>query len=30
MPYERENPVTICRRPKIPLSEAWAQGKRYI
>jgi hypothetical protein len=30
MPYERENPVTICRRPKRPLSEAWAQGKQFI
>ena len=30
MPYEREHPVTICRRPKIPLAEAWVQGKKFI
>jgi hypothetical protein len=30
MPYEREHPVTICRRPKIPLAEAWARGKHFI
>jgi hypothetical protein len=30
MPYEREHPVTICRRPKIPLMEAWARGKHFI
>jgi hypothetical protein len=30
MPYEREHPVTICRRPRIPLSEAWARGKHFI
>lgn len=30
MPYEREHPVTICRRPRVPLMEAWASGKRFI
>ena len=30
MPYEREHPVTICRSPKISLSEAWLRGKQFI
>lgn len=30
MPYEREHPVAICRRPKMPLAEAWAGGKKFI
>jgi hypothetical protein len=30
MPYEREHAVTICRRPKLPLLEAWARGKHFI
>ena len=30
MPYEREYPVTICRDPKISLSEAWVRGKLFI
>jgi hypothetical protein len=30
MPYEREHPVAICRRPKVPLLSAWVAGKRFI
>jgi dolichyl-phosphate-mannose-protein mannosyltransferase len=30
MPYERVHPVTICRNPKIPLMEAWREGKHFI
>lgn len=30
MPYERENPVSICRRPKRPLMELWVSGKKFI
>ena len=30
MPYEREHPVTICRRPKAPLAVIWARGKHFI
>lgn len=30
MPYQRENPVTICRDLKVPLLEAWARGKQFI
>ena len=30
MPYEREDPVSICRRPKIPLLDAWARGRHFI
>ena len=30
MPYEREDPITICRRPKVPLRDAWARGRHFI
>ena len=30
MPYERAWPVTICRRPKVPLALAWIDGKHFI
>jgi len=30
MPFEREHPVAIGRRPKVPLLTAWAAGKRFI
>ena len=30
MPYEREHPVTVCRRPKALLRDAWVRGKHYI
>jgi hypothetical protein len=30
MPYEREDPVAICRRPRIPLREAWIRGRHFI
>jgi len=30
MPYEREHPVTICRRAKRPLMELWIAGKKFI
>ena len=30
MPYERENPVSVCRRPKRPLMELWRAGKKFI
>jgi hypothetical protein len=30
MPYERENPIAICRKPKRPLPELFARGKMFI
>jgi len=30
MPYERANPVAICRRPKRPLLVLWVEGKKFI
>ena len=30
MPYERADPVVICRRPKRPLMALWAEGKKFI
>jgi len=30
MPFEREHPVAIGRRPKVSLLTAWAAGKRFI
>lgn len=30
MPYEREHPVTVCRRPKALLRDAWVRGRHYI
>jgi hypothetical protein len=30
MPYERRNPVAICRRPKRPLTALWVEGKKFI
>ncbi|MEO8359293.1 MAG: glycosyltransferase family 39 protein [Vicinamibacteria bacterium] len=30
MPYERENAVTICRKPKNSLVELWKRGKKFI
>lgn len=30
MPYERADPVAICRRPKRPLRVLWAEGKKFI
>jgi hypothetical protein len=30
MPYETENPILVCRGFKIPLEEAWRQGRHYI
>jgi hypothetical protein len=30
MPYEREEPVAICRRPKRPLMFLWIEGRKFI
>ena len=30
MPYERTDPVAICRRPKRPLMVLWVEGKKFI
>ena len=30
MPYERGLDVSIARRPKVPIDEAWPRLKRYI
>jgi 4-amino-4-deoxy-L-arabinose transferase-like glycosyltransferase len=30
MPYETRRPILVCRGLKIPLAEAWAQGRKYI
>jgi hypothetical protein len=30
MPYERANPVAICRRPKRRLMALWVEGKKFI
>jgi hypothetical protein len=30
MPYERADPVAICRRPKRPLMVLWVEGKKFI
>jgi hypothetical protein len=30
MPFQRDNPVTICRQLRVPLLEAWASGKQFI
>jgi 4-amino-4-deoxy-L-arabinose transferase-like glycosyltransferase len=30
MPYERADPVSICRRPRIPLRDAWTRGRHFI
>lgn len=30
MPYERRDPVAICRRPKRPLMTLWVEGKKFI
>ena len=30
MPYERADPVVICRRPKRPLTVLWVEGKKFI
>ena len=30
MPYEIRNPILVCRRIKLPVRDAWAQGRHYI
>jgi hypothetical protein len=30
MPYETRDPILICRGLKLPLADAWRQGKKYI
>ena len=30
MPYENDQPVHLCRRPKVPLAELWPKIKKWI